>query len=304
MSETLRAGVIGAGVFGGYHAQKWSRMDGVRLTAILDSHPERAADLAGRIGGQAFSEMDKFLAAVDVVSITSPATSHGRIALRALKAGKAVYVEKPLAVGLGEADAILSAAAERRLVVACGFNERVALLATGLPDFQETPWLIETKRNGTPSPRNRDVSVVLDLMIHDIDLMLMFAGGSPLTAECEGTANAEGLLDTALAQVSFTGRTVATLEASRIAAAPERRLKLCYASGEVEIDFLSGTLTNTTGFELDQGFADAPAVADPLRHSLELFRDAVCGRCAPLANGLDGARALDLALAVEQAVGG
>src|SRR5689334_19583370 len=154
MTSTLRAGVIGAGVFGGYHAQKYADLAGVRLAAVLDPHPERAQALAGRHGADAFADLASFLAAVDVVSIASPASAHAAAALAALRAGKALYVEKPLATSLEDADAILGEAAGRGLVVACGFLERSAFKVMGLFDVPETPRLLEAVRLGPPSPRN------------------------------------------------------------------------------------------------------------------------------------------------------
>jgi predicted dehydrogenase len=304
MAETLRAGVIGAGVFGGYHAQKWASFEGVALTAIFDSHPERAEDLAARFGARAFVDLAAFLDAVDVVSITTPAVSHGPRALQALKAGKPVYIEKPLAVNPGEADAIAAEAASRGLIVACGFSERVAIEAIGLFAVTERPLLIEATRLGAPSPRNQDVSVVLDLMIHDIDIVLALAGGAPLTVEAEGRSGASGLLDEVRAEITFESGTVSRLHASRVAAAGERIMRIAYSSGDVQIDFVRGSLTDGAALGLNSGFAESLAARDRLSTSLARFLAAVRRRGAVLADARDGVRALDLALAVEQAAGG
>jgi predicted dehydrogenase len=302
MAETLRAGVIGAGVFGGYHAQKWASFDGARLTAIFDSHPERAEALAARFGAQTFTDLPAFFDAVDVVSIATPAISHGPRALQALKAGKPVYIEKPLAVTLEDADAIVAEAARRGLVVACGFSERVAIEAIGLFAVIERPTLIEATRLGAPSPRNQDVSVVLDLMIHDLDIALRLAG-APLTVEAEGVTGATGMFDQIRAEITFDSGVVARLHASRVAPAAERRMRIGYPAGTVDIDFVFGQLENTTGFPLDADFAATPAARDRLNASLARFLSAVRGEGRVLADVLDGARALDLALAVEQAAG-
>ena len=304
MADRLRAGVIGAGVFGGHHARKWANAEDARLTAIFDSHPERAQLLADRVGGQAYADMAAFLDAVDVVSVTTPATSHGAVTLRALQSGKHVYVEKPLAVTPGEADAIVAEAARRKLQVACGFSERVAIEASRLLESIEEPRLIEATRHGAPSPRNQDVSVVLDLMIHDIDLALCLVFGEPLTVECDGVAGESGLLDSAVAEVTMTSGPIAILNASRVADRPQRSVILTYESGKVEIDFLKGTMNNLSRLDLDQDFAAASVMLDPLGYSLERFAQAVGGRGPLVADARDGARALDLALAVEQAAGG
>ncbi len=302
MAETLRAGVIGAGVFGGYHAQKWAGFDGIELTAIFDSHPERAEALAARFSAQAFTDLPAFFDAVDVVSITTPAVSHGPRALQALKAGKPVYIEKPLAVTPNEADAIVAEAMRRKLVVACGFSERVAIEAIGLFAAPERPTLIEATRLGAPSPRNQDVSVVLDLMIHDIDIALSLAGGAPLTVEAEGVRGETGMLDEVRAEIMFDSGVVARLHASRVAPAADRRMRIGYPSGAVDIDFVAGELGNETGFPLDPGFAATPGSRDRLNASLARFLSAVRGEGTVVADARDGQRSLDLALAVEQAV--
>jgi predicted dehydrogenase len=303
MSNPLRAGVIGAGVFGGYHAGKYAGLSGVTLKAVLDPHPERAEALAARHGAEAFHEAEDFLAAVDLVSITSPADSHVHWALAALKSGKAVYVEKPLATDPAGADAIVGEASRRGLIAACGFLERAALRASGLLGVPEKPLWLEALRRGTASPRNLDVSVVLDLMIHDLDLALALARGAPFAVEAEGCPVRHELIDEAQAEVTFDDGFTARFAASRVAEAPERRLTIVYPSGEVAIDLLAGTLTGPPSFDLNPRFGETPAGADRLGASLEAFIDAVRGHGAPLADARDGARALDLALAVEQAVG-
>jgi predicted dehydrogenase len=304
MAEALRAGVIGAGVFGGYHAQKWAGFDDAELTAFFDSHPERAEALAAKFGAQAFADLPAFFDAVDVVSITTPAVSHGPRALQALKAGKSVYIEKPLAVTPNDADAIVAEAARRGLVVACGFSERVAIEAIGLFGASERPSLIEATRLGSPSPRNQDVSVVLDLMIHDIDIALRLAGGAPLTVEAEGVRGVAGLLDEVRAEITFDSGVVVRLHASRVAPAADRRMRIAYPAGTVDIDFVAGELGNATNFPLDAGFAATAASRDRLNASLARFLAAVRGEGCVLADARDGARALDLALAVEQAADG
>jgi predicted dehydrogenase len=298
MNSILRAGVIGAGVFGGYHAAKWAGLAGVELAAVLDPDAERAAALADRHGARAIPDAADFLAAVDIVSIASPAVSHAEWVLAALRAGKPVYVEKPLAVALDDAEAIVREADRRGLIVACGFLERIALRAIGLFDAPERPVRIEAVRRGPPSPRNRDVSVVLDLMIHDLDLVLTLGGGDPYAVEAEGGA------DEVRAEISFDDGLVAIIEASRIAAAPQRRMLVAYPSGEVDIDLMAGTVSSTAAFPVRDDFAALPEVQDRLGASIAGFLAAVRGEAGrPVASAADGARALDLGLAVELALG-
>jgi predicted dehydrogenase len=304
MTSLLRAGVIGAGVFGGYHAAKWASFPGVALAAVLDPHPDRAQALAERHGARAVADAAALFDAVDMVSVASPAHTHAAWALKALKAGKPVYVEKPLAIDLAEADAIAGEAARGGLVVACGFLERAAFAALGLFDVPEAPLSLEAVRLGVASPRNLDVSVVLDLMIHDLDLALALGRGEPFAVEGEGACVANDQVDWARAEVTFDDGFIAAFHASRVAAAPERSMTLAYPSGTLKIDFLNGGFTNTTPFALDPEFAATPAGRDRLGASLHQFLRAVRGEVPrPLADAADGVRALDLALAVQQAVG-
>jgi predicted dehydrogenase len=301
MGQVLRAGVIGAGVFGGYHAQKYAAMPGVALVGVYDHHPVHAEALAARCGGQVFATEAELIAAVDVVSIATPAIAHAGPAIAALQAGRAVYVEKPVATDPEDAARIAELAARSGVVAACGFLERAALQAMGLFDVPERPRLFEAVRISPPSPRNLDVSVVLDVMIHDVDLALALSSGEPAMVEADGAAVANATLDRVDAEAEFDNGFVARFRASRIADAPARSIRIVYPSGEVRVDFLTHALTNTTPFALDPNYAEI--AKDKLGASLAAFVAAVRGeRAGPLATVRDGARALDLALAVEQAM--
>jgi predicted dehydrogenase len=304
MARRLTAGVIGAGVFGDYHAQKYASAADVRLAGVFDTHPDRAAALAERFGARAFASAADLADACDVVSIASPAVAHAAGAMAALRGGAAIYVEKPIATTLEDADSVLGEAARRGLVVACGFLERAAFSAMGLFDIPERPLRLEAVRLGTPSPRNLDVSVAIDLMIHDLDLALALTRAAPLTVEADGACTANALFDTLEAEVNFDDGFVALLTASRVASEQRRSMRLTYPSGEVSVDFLNHTFENTTPFALDGAYGETPAGRDRLGASIAAFLAAVRAEAAaPLASGADGARALDLALAVEQAVG-
>ncbi|MFI4934132.1 MAG: Gfo/Idh/MocA family protein [Caulobacterales bacterium] len=303
MSAVLRAGVIGAGVFGGYHAAQFARLADVTLAGVYDQDPARAQALAARHGVAAFDDQAQLIAASDMVSIATPAVSHAVAALAALMAGKPVYVEKPIATTLRDADAIVDEARRRGLVAACGFLERAGFAAMGLFDIPERPRLLEATRLGPASERNLDVSVVLDLMIHDLDLALALTAAEPFAVEAEGRVVGDGLLDEAEAEANFDDGFVCRFRASRVAEARERTMRLVYPSGEVRVDFITHAFQNTTPFALNPDFEQTPAGRDKLGASLAAFIAAVRGeRGGPLADARDGARALDLALAVEQAV--
>ena len=300
MAETLRGGVIGAGVFGGYHARQYANLAGVVLSGVLDTHPDRAARVAMPLGGRGFHEMDEFLEAVDVVTIASPATFHAGQALAVLAAGKPVYIEKPVAISVADAERVRVAAAARGLVVACGHQERVLFRAMGLLDVPEQPLLLEAWRHGPPSDRSRDVSAVLDLMVHDLDLALSISAADPVTAEGEGM-RFDGVWDVARSEVSFEDGFTAVFDVSRMAEARRRTMRIVYPSGEVEIDLVARTFRNTTPFTLNPDFAETPAAKDPLGASVEGFLKAVRGEAPrPIVTAEEAIRALDLAIAVEQ----
>jgi predicted dehydrogenase len=303
MAQVLRAGVIGAGVFGGYHASKYAALPGVTLAGVYDHHAVHAAALAARHGGQVFETAAELIAAVDIVSIATPAIHHGAPAIAALEASRAVYIEKPVATSEQEAARIVELARRKGVVAACGFLERAGLAAMGLFDVPERPRLLEAVRVGPPSPRNLDVSVVLDLMIHDLDLALALTLEEPMSIEADGACVANRTLDRVEAQAEFEDGFVARFRASRVAEGRERTMRVVYPSGEVRVDFLTRAFTNTTPFPLAADFADTVAGRDGLGASIAAFIAAVRGEAAaPLASARDGERALHLALAVEAAM--
>ena len=307
MMKVLKVGVAGAGVFGGYHANKYRQLPGLEFVGVYDLDPARAEALAAQHGAAAFGggALDDFLGRLDAVTIAAPAFAHAGIALKALERGVHVYTEKPLAA-LSEDGARMVDLAERKgLVLACGHQERAVFEAIGLYGVPERPSRLEAVRNGTASTRNLDVSVVLDLMIHDLDLAISLAGGQPggLSASAR-YREAEGYeavgADEALADVDFDNGMKAIFRASRMAGARERTMRVVYPQGEVRIDFLNRTFENTTPFALNPDFAEAEIARDPLGTSVSRFLAAVRGeRAAPLCSGEEALRALDLALAID-----
>jgi predicted dehydrogenase len=296
--KRLSAGVIGAGAFATYHARQYANREAVELVGVWDPNADAAKVVADSLGVNAFDSQEALLTAVDIVTVASPAIYHAGGALAALKAGRHVYVEKPLAIERADAEAILAEAKARDLVVAVGHQERAVFQAMGLTNVPEQPTRLEAVRFGTPSTRNLDVSATLDLMVHDIDLALALIG-----SEVSHVA-ATGDDDAAQAEVTFANGSVATFAVSRIAPERKRTMKLVYPSGEVEIDFLTRAFRNTTPFALDAEFTETPAGKDPLGASIGAFIEAAAGRSPrPLVTGDEAQAALDLALRVDAARG-
>jgi predicted dehydrogenase len=294
----IKAGVAGAGVFGGHHARKYATLEGVEIVAVYDHDLHHAERLAKPLHAQAFDDYAAFLQAVDVVTVATPADAHADLAAEALAAGRHAYVEKPLAITAAAAEALVAEARAKGLVLACGHQERVVFAAMGLESLAAPVRLVEAVRRGTPSERNRDVSCVLDLMIHDLDLAARLAQ-SPLARVA-----AEGGFDEVRAAIQFENGVRARFEASRIAETRERTMRLDFDSGRVLVDFLAPSFDDRSDLGLNPGFADTPEGRDPLGASVAGFVAAVAGRAPrPVVTGEEGAEALRIALAVEKAAG-
>jgi predicted dehydrogenase len=304
MSKLLRAGVAGAGVFGGYHARKYQESEGVELIGVYDRGTGRALELAGKIGARGFDadQWDAFIDQIDVLTVAAPAVAHAALAVRALERGVHVYVEKPIAPSIQEAEAIIAAAHESGCVLACGHQERIVFHEMGLFDTPERPIRLEATRQGPWTGRSVDISVVLDLMVHDIDLALGLTTGTPGRVEARSRSVVGALPDETEAEIWFDDGLTAAFKASRAADGRERTMRVVYPSGEVAIDFMARTFLNTTSFALNADFADTPRGKDPLGASVGDFLAAARGDASrPAATGEEAARALALALAVDEA---
>jgi predicted dehydrogenase len=301
--DDLKVGVVGAGVFGGYHANKYANLPGVRLIGIADTHPDRAVALAGKLGVAAFTDLESLLAEVDVVSIAAPASSHAEIARQALNWGRHVYVEKPLALSVAEGRALVSLAEAKGLTLAAGHQERAIFRAIGLLDAPETPVRIEAVRRSSYYPgRGTDVSCVLDMMIHDLDMALALNPTSPAELRAKGRTVHGPRLDEASTEMTFADGMELVIDCSRLDDGRVRTMRIVYPSGVVEIDFMTRAFSNGAAFPLNPDFAETPDGKDPLGASITAFLDAVRGRAErPLVTGDEALEALDLALRVEGA---
>jgi predicted dehydrogenase len=303
MSGDLKAGVVGAGVFGGYHANKYASLDGVRLMGVLDADSTRAAALADKLGVTAYTDADAFFAAVDVVTIAAPASAHAEIARQALDWGRHVYVEKPLALKVADGRALVALAGDKGLVLAAGHQERAIFRAMGLLDAPETPIRLEAVRRSSYYPgRGTDVSCVLDMMIHDLDLALALNPAAPVELKATGRVEHGPHLDEVVTQMLFADGMELTVDCSRLDEGRVRTMRIVYPSGEVDLDFMAKTFRNTTRFALNPDYAETPDGKDPLGASVGAFLNAVRGKVArPLVTGEEALEALDLGLRVEAA---
>lgn len=298
-----RAGVIGAGAFGRHHARKYAEDARVIFMGVWDPDHERAQMLADTHGAEAFATLEAMLAQTDIITIASPPSFHAGNALPALQAGKHVLIEKPLATQSAAGAELVRVAAEQKRVLACGHQERLVFEAMGLFDAPEKPTLIESVREGPWTGRSADVSVTLDLMVHDLDLALKLMGARADRVAAKAQAKHGKAADEIEAKIGF-GAAEAVFTSSRIAGDRRRTMRAVYPSGEVKIDFLARTFENTTSFPLNAAFSETRIGADPLGANVAAFVDAVLGVAPrPVVTGEEALAVLDLALAVDAASG-
>ncbi len=300
MLSGVRIGVVGAGVFGAYHAAKYACCERATLAAVFDLDPVRAGALADKHAALAISDIDEFLNAVDAVVVTAPASCHYDIAAKALGAGRHVFVEKPLALNIEHADALIDMATKQGLVLQIGHQERYVFDAVGLLGRDRAPLKIDCIRCGPPSGRCEDVSVVFDLMIHDLDLV------RKLTASEIKHLSAEGNASEISAEMVLENGTIVGLKASRCADKPERRMRLVYDDGVIDFDFVDRALENSTMATLNEAFKTenaSNALCDPLGFGAELFVTSILDSSAPVVTGGDGRDAVAWAARIEDAAG-
>lgn len=290
VSIKLKTGVVGAGVFGSFHAAKHAASARGELAGIFDIDVPRARSLAERYGAVAYSELGELLENVDALTVASPAPTHFRLASAALEAGRHVYVEKPLAMSVDDADALIALAESKSLVLQVGHQERFALAAMGLPRRGHSPSRLEFSRCGPASGRGEDVSVVYDLMIHDLDIARLFGFGRPATVSACGDGHET------IANLGFEGGRSCSFIASRRTEFRRRILKAAYEDGVIEIDFLNRRVANSTSASLATHGAD-----DPLQHSIEAFFASILDAAPTMIDGKAGRGAIELAAMIEEA---
>ena len=307
----LRVAVLGVGHFGRFHAIKWAANPRATLVGVHDMDPARAAVVAGELSVPVGSA-EALIAAADAVVVSVPTRGHFTLAMAALAVGKHVFVEKPIAATVAEAEAMIALAAERGVVLQVGHIERFsAAFATVLAAPSGGRALsFEAVRAAPFRPRSLDVSVVLDLMIHDIDLVMALAREAPSGVAAVGAAVASERADFCVATLDFPSGARAVITASRVSLAMERRLRVLGTEGELAVDFLARSyavlrrggaepVATMPGHGIDRGsWVDH----DSLEAEQAGFLAAVRGEAECVVPGEAGLAALRVALAVEAAM--
>lgn len=298
--------VIGAGYLGRFHAQKYARLDGARLVAVCDTDAARAREIAGPLGARAVSDHRALLGTVEAVSIAVPTRLHHAVARDFLEAGADVLIEKPITTTVAEADELIELAGRHGRILQVGHLERFNRAVLGLHQVLDRPRFIESHRLAPFKPRGTDVSVILDLMIHDIDIILDIVG-SPLTdVRASGVPVLTGAVDIANARLEFADGCVANVTASRISRKSERKMRVFQPDAYLSLDFQQRVLEihRKGGGEMYPGvpnidserrqFGEGDALYDEIAH----FLDCVRTRRRPLVSGEDGRRALATAIRI------
>jgi predicted dehydrogenase len=310
-----RAGVLGVGSLGFHHARILRDVPGGALAGIYDDDPWRLETVASELGVRAFRSRDELLESVDAAVVAVPTTVHAPVALAAIDAGVHLLIEKPIAPTLEEAERIVEAARARGVTVATGHVERFNGALRACEPYLEDPRFVESHRLAPFNPRGTDVAVVLDLMIHDIDLVLGLVGHPVEGVDAVGVPVLTPSADIANARISFAGGAVANITASRVSFERMRKVRFFQHSGYVSLDLAAGTgefLRLKPGARLPEGGEVGVAAllglveriplagdgVEPLRAELEAWIAAVRGEGPLVVSGEDGRDALAVALRI------
>ncbi|MGH7718018.1 MAG: Gfo/Idh/MocA family protein, partial [Gemmatimonadaceae bacterium] len=234
-------GVVGVGSLGFHHVRLLRDIDGAELVGFFEVRPDRAAEVSAQLGVPALPTLDVLLDRCDALTVVVPTTVHHEVARRALERGKHVLVEKPLASTLGEADDLLAAARRTGALVQTGHVERFNRAVRAALPYIDEPRFIESDRLAPFNPRGADVAVVLDLMIHDIDLVRSLVGGAVRDLAAVGVGVLTPSIDIANARLTFESGPVANITASRVSRERTRKLRIFQRSGYLSLDLAQGT---------------------------------------------------------------
>ncbi len=315
-----RIGVVGVGHLGQHHARKFQGIAGACLTGIYDRNQERALEIAQKLNTTAFSTYAELLEACDAVDIAATTTAHYELAKPALLAGKHIFLEKPITSELAQAEELLVLAEERDLIIQVGHIERFNPVILKIEHEIGEPMFIESHRLSTFQPRGTDVPVVLDLMIHDIDLILSFVQSPVTEIRASGVGILTPSIDIANARLEFANGAIANVTSSRVSMKQERKLRFFQRNAYITMDFqakqvrvlkraanimqlLPQIMMGSTDIKPEQlvdmqqfDVNDSPK--DALSLELESFVDCLVNRKKPVVDGVAGTRALDIALKI------
>jgi predicted dehydrogenase len=306
MMKKVRAAVIGVGYLGAFHAQKYAAMDHVDLVGIVDTDRDRAEKVAADLGTRTYGSHRELLGKVDAVSVVVPTQHHYDVSMEFLENDVDVLIEKPITTTLDEADRLIECAEDRGLIIQVGHLERFNPVVVALEGIVGAPQFIESHRLSIFKPRGIDVSVVLDLMIHDIDIIMNFVKSDIKHIHAAGIPVITDEVDIANARLEFQNGCVANVTASRVSMKNERKIRMFQQDAYISVDFANHGITvinksDDTGSDLVPGM-DVKQLSftkgDALDDEIKAFVSTVSRREAPEVTGRVGRNALAIALGI------
>jgi predicted dehydrogenase len=306
----MRTAVVGVGYLGRFHAQKYATLPRSRLVAVVDQSAAASAAVAAELGVESLTDYRALLGKVDAVSVVTPTPTHYAIAREFLEAGAHVLVEKPMTVTVEEGAALIAAAKAAQRILQVGHLERFNAALQAVQPILSVPRFIESARLAPFKQRGTDVDVVLDLMIHDIDLILSIVRSPVVAVDAIGTSVFSREIDIANARLRFANGCVANATASRVSLKVERKLRLFQDDAYLSVDLHNKVLT-VIRKGAGVGADGMPQVAieernyeqgDALREEIDAFLQAAAGERAPAVTGEDGLLALRTAVSIAEQV--
>jgi predicted dehydrogenase len=298
--KTIRVAVVGTGEFGRNHARVYRELDSVELVGVFDENPERAAAVAAEFQTLVLTRLEELHQRADAVSVAVPTVAHAEVGCRLLGMGLDVLVEKPMAVNVPEADALLRAAKKNGRILQVGHVERFNPAVIAVEPILNRPLFFEVHRLGVFTPRSLDVDVIYDLMIHDLDILLAMVNEPVIEVKAVGIPVLTDKVDIAHARLEFAGGAVANITASRVSTERVRKMRFFQQHEYISLDYARRDAlrigVKKPGPQPEFGFEklNAPAV-EPLHAELEAFVNASRSRKEPRTNGAAGRAALELA---------
>ena len=292
--------MAGAGVFGRHHLRILSQSQQVQLTGVVDTDPGAASSAAAEYKCPVYQSVEELAGKADAAVVAVPTSAHSQIGCALLEHGIDVLVEKPIAADRASAQRLVETAARRGRILQVGHLEHYNPAVVALKSAVRLPLFFEIHRLSLPGPRSLDVDVVLDLMIHDLDIVLDLVGTMPEDVQAAGISVLSAKPDIANVRLAFPGGCIANLTASRVSTERVRKLRLFQPHQYISLDYQKQEAAVFTVSEQKQiGFQMLPVTKDePLRREVESFLESVRTRKRPLVSGEEALRALDVALDV------
>lgn len=309
----LKVGVFGVGHLGKFHLNNWKEIEGVKLVGFFDPNNENANQVIEQYGLKRYMDEEKLMDACDIIDVITPTDHHFKICMQAVRKGKHVFVEKPLAHTIQEGRDIVNMVREANIKMQVGHVERFNPAFLALKDMTLNPMFIEVHRLAQFNPRGTEVSVILDLMIHDIDIILSLVKSDVKHISASGVAVMTDTPDIANVRIEFNNGCVANLTSSRISMKKMRKIRLFQPNSYIGIDFLEKKAeiiklkqpedTNVFSFDIDtQNGKKTIAIANPviepqnaIKLELESFVNAILTNSPTVVSELDGFLAMEVA---------